>query len=369
MDAAAFQERVMSEIVAGCGVLNLYIGHKLGYFKAISEAGSRVTVEQLSSATSSHPRYIKEWLECCAVNGYLLYEKESQSFVLPPGHAVALLNELDPSFVGSMTCWIPSVNSNDVLKPLLSAFKNGGGVPFQNYGQDAIEAIGKGNRPMFANEYCQEWIPKLPDIKTRLENGGKAIEIGCGVGFSAICLAKGFPSAIVEGLDIDEDSIKIAVQNAAAENLQGRVKFFCSDASSTNLEPGSYDLVTLFECLHDMAAPLEALKLMRSLVKPGVGAVLLADEHVEDDFCDMLPKDPTAVLPSFSEDPKNFRGRLNYGFSVLHCLPQSMVFPGSAAIGTVIRPALVQKLALEAGFTAVNVVHENASWKFYRLEC
>jgi len=143
-------------------------------------------------------------------------------------------------------------------------------------------------------------------------------EIGCGLGWSSISLVKGFPRITIDAVDVDEASIAAARRNAQDTKVTDRIRFHLGAIEEVPLA-GPFDLVTAFECLHDMPYPVEALRRMGELAGPG-GTVLIADEAVGD---------------SLSEN-RTFLGRLNYNFSVLHCLPQAMVFPGSAGTGTVI---------------------------------
>eukprot|EP00455_Lapot_gusevi_P022552 TRINITY_DN2348_c0_g1_i4.p1 TRINITY_DN2348_c0_g1~~TRINITY_DN2348_c0_g1_i4.p1 ORF type:complete len:377 (-),score=90.48 TRINITY_DN2348_c0_g1_i4:71-1201(-) len=374
MESSAFAERVLGEVAAGTGCLLLCVGHKLGLFHVMRDMG-RASIEQIAQRAQCHPRYIKEWLEACTVYGYIKYDSVSSEFWLPEGHAIALCDSNNSDYVAPFTQWIPSVSSPAVMSLLLQSFRQGGGVPFPMYGQDGLDAIAQGNKPMFFNEYVQVWLPTLPDIHAQLQSGNaRVLEIGCGLGYSTIALAKGFSQVpiVLDAVDIDEDSIRQAKQLAQEYQVADKISFLCCDAADLlqgeDSRQHSYDLVTLFECLHDISRPLDVLRLMHQFVKPN-GAVLIADERVEDKLEDMLPDSADGSVAKFSDNEKNFRGRLNYGFSVLHCLPQSMACgPHSAAIGTVIRPSYIADLSREAGFARCQVVHENAFWRFYRLD-
>jgi hypothetical protein len=201
-----FTERVLTEINSSMSSLNLYLGHRLGLFKVMVDSGP-VSSEELAQKTGYKERYIREWLGCMTVNEYIEHDPQTNRFILPPEHAVALLNQKDPNYVASFLCWIPSLAG--VLEPLMEAFRSGGGVPYEDYGKDTLEAVGMGNRPMFVNDYVSKWIPALPDIQTRLENGGRVGDIGCGVGWSSISLAKGFPNVRIEAFDLDDASIEL----------------------------------------------------------------------------------------------------------------------------------------------------------------
>ncbi len=343
----AFAERIFGEVNAAMSCLNLYLGHRLGLYQSIADAGP-VTPLELARRTGYTERYIREWLECMAVGGYLDHEATTGRFSLAPEQAVVLLDRNNQAYAVPFLCFIPSVAN--ILTPLMEAFRSGGGVPFEAYGADMLEAIGMGNRPMFVNDYVSKWIPAMPDIKTRLQAGGRVVEIGCGVGWASISLAQGFPNIQIDAVDVDAASIKQAQHNAQQAGVADRIVFHLASAEEAPLS-GSYDLVTAFEVIHDMAYPVKALRRMHELATPD-GAVLIADEAVGESL----------------EENHNFLGHLMYNFSVLHCLPQAMAYPEAAGTGTVMRPSTLRNYALKAGFKRIDVLPiENPFWRFYRL--
>jgi 2-polyprenyl-3-methyl-5-hydroxy-6-metoxy-1,4-benzoquinol methylase len=260
----------------------------------------------------------------------------------------------DPDSVNYLAPFAPLVLSiAQALPQVVEAFRTGGGVAFADYpGID--DAIARANRPMFLNQLATDWIPALPDIESRLRGAvpaGRVADLGCGSGWSSIALAQGFPAAQVDGIDLDDASITAAKANAADAGLADRVSFTCHDAADPDLA-GRYDLVTLFETVHDMAHPVEVLRAARNLLASG-GAVLIGDEKVAETF--------TA--------PGDDLERLNYGFSAVQCLAAALVEPGAAGTGTVIRPSTVRRYAHDAGFSAVTVLPiEHDFWRFYRLD-
>lgn len=342
-----FAERILTETNAAMSTLNLYIGYRLNLFQAIADAGA-VTPKELARRTGFSLRYIQEWLECMTVGGYLDYDSATGCFSLPPEHAVVLLNRDDKAYAIPFVCYIPSFAST--LSDLLKAFRIGGGVPYDKYGSDLVDAIGIGNRPMFVNDYVKKWIPTMPDIESRLMAGGQVADIGCGVGWSSIILAQGFSKIHIDAIDMDSASIDEARLNAEEAGVSNRITFHQTSLEESSLK-GPYDLVTAFEVIHDLAYPVKVLRQMREMVVAN-GAVLIADEAVGETV----------------EENRNFLGQLMYNFSVLHCLPQSMVFPDSAATGTVMSPSTLCTYAKEAGFRRVDILPiDNPLWRFYRL--
>ncbi|HEX7126443.1 MAG TPA: class I SAM-dependent methyltransferase [Thermodesulfobacteriota bacterium] len=343
----AFAERIYTELNTALSYLNLYVGDRLGLFEALAESGP-TTPGELALRTGCADRYVREWLECMAVSDYIEADPDGRRFWLSEEQRIAFVEQEHATYVGALVRFVPSVARP--LEALLDAFRTGGGVPFEAYGEDAVEAIGAGNRPMYLNDLAARWMPALPDVQARLEAGGRVADIGCGVGWSSIALARAFPRARVDGVDIDATSIERARRNADAAGVGGRVRFHLAAAETAPLE-GTYDLVTAFETLHDMPYPVEALARMRALAGPR-GTVLVADEAVGETL----------------EENRTLVGRLCYNFSVLHCLPQAMTVPGSAATGTVMRPSTLRAYAREAGFARVDLLPiEHPLWRFYRL--
>jgi ubiquinone/menaquinone biosynthesis C-methylase UbiE len=226
-------------------------------------------------------------------------------------------------------------------------------VPYEAYGPDVRTGIADMNRPMFLGQLATEWIPALPDIEARLrraEPPARVADLGCGSGWSAIAVARAFPEASVDGIDMDQASIAQARRNAEQEGVQDRVSF--TQAPASRALAGRYDLITLFETLHDMADPVDVLRSAREALADG-GAVLVGDERVGETF--------TA--------PGDELDRFNYGWSALHCLPAARLSPDVEGTGTVMRPDTLRRYAQDAGFRSTTVLPvEHEFWRFYRLD-
>jgi ubiquinone/menaquinone biosynthesis C-methylase UbiE len=192
----------------------------------------------------------------------------------------------------------------------------------------------------------------MADIHARLQDDppARVADIGCGYGWSSIGIAQGYPKVHVDGYDLDAPSIERARQYASAWKLNDRLRFHVRDASDPVLD-GGYDLVTAFECLHDMSNPVGALTTMRRLAGEG-GTVLIVDERVGDSFSPV-------------RDDIDW---MMYGWSVLHCLPVGMAEQPSAGTGTVMRSDTLRGYARQAGFQSVEILPiDNFFFRFYRL--
>lgn len=346
--------RLFEAAVGALDVFSIYIGDRLGLYEALAIAGA-ATSAGLAARTETSERYVREWLEQQAATGILTVENveaeaADRRYRLPAGHREVLLDRDSLNYLSALLRLV--VGATKPLPDLLTAYRTGAGIPYPEYGADTIEGIAEMNRPMFINLMGTSWLPAVPDVHTRLlaDPPARVADVGCGTGWSSIAIARAYPNARIEGLDSDETSIALAVRNAADAGVSDRVSFSVRDAADPALA-GRYDLVTAFETVHDMARPVEALRAMRSLVTEG-GAVIIADERVGETF----------------SAPGDDIERLNYGFSVLHCLPVGLAESPSAGTGTVMRPPTLRRYAAEAGFRDVEILPiENDFWRFYRL--
>jgi 2-polyprenyl-3-methyl-5-hydroxy-6-metoxy-1,4-benzoquinol methylase len=350
----ALVERIFASTIGLFDLASIHIGDRLGLYRALAEGGP-ATSGELAGRTGTDERYVREWLEQQAVTDILAVDADAGSalerrYRLPPGHAEALVEADSPMFIAPLGR--QALGMLGPLPRLIDAFRTGAGVPYADYGEDTRQGIADLNRVMFVNELGSAWFPAIPDLHERLRAGARVADLGCGVGWSSIAIARAYPNAVVDGLDVDEASIEAARANAAAEGLEERVRFFSQDASDPSLD-GDYAVVTIFEALHDMGRPVEALAHARRLLARD-GAVIVADERVADRFA----------------APGDDLERVMYGFSVVHCLAVGRAgHEDSAATGTAMRPDTVREYALAAGFRETTVLPiENDFWRFYRLD-
>ncbi len=352
--AGALAEQTFGAVIGALELAGIYLGDRLGLYAALAERGP-ATAAELAARTATDARYVREWLEQQAAAGIVSCDDasaapEHRRFALPAGHADALLNPDSLAAVPGMVRL--ALGSLAILPRLLDAFVTGAGIPYAEYGADVREGIADSNRPLFTQLLGSEWLPAVPEVHGRLTRASARVaDLACGCGWSSLSLARAYPLASVDGLDEDAASIAQARRNAQDAGLDARVRFFRQDAADDALT-GTYDLVTIFEALHDMARPVEALRAARGLLAEG-GSVIVADERAGEHF----------TAPA--EDPLD---RLFYGFSVLHCLPVGRVDQPSAATGTVMRPHTLRQYADAAGFSRAEVLPiEHDVWRFYRL--
>ncbi len=350
----AFIESMLDATAGVWKIFTMYMGLELGYYDAL-KGGQAQTSTELSAATGTVERYTREWLEQQAVAGILSVdnpeaEATERRFRLKRGHIEPLTETESLNYLGAL----PAIVAGTVrpIDRVIDAYRNGGGVEFHDFGRPMRCGQAGMNRNLFLYELGNTWLPSIPDVHARLSSGNPAriADIGCGLGWSSIGMAKAYPNVQVDGYDLDDASVLEARELVRQYGLEERVKIHLADASDPSLD-GAYDLVTAFECVHDMSDPVGAISTMKRLAN-GDGTVLIMDERAGDVF------DPNG------NDIEWFL----YGFNVLHCLPVGMVDTPSAGTGTVMRPSILRGYARQAGFGDIEILPiENDFFYLYRL--
>jgi len=349
----ALVDRLFESTIGALELLSVYLGWRLGLYEILAQSGP-TGVEEFAAQAGIDSRYAQEWLEQQAVAGILDVASGAEAprdrrFVLPAAHAEVLAV---PDSLNHVAPFAPMiVGIAGALPEVVDAYRSGGGVPYERYGPDFRAGQGAINRPAFVHE-LRDWLAATGEVHDRLSGDppARVADVGCGQGYSSVAVARAYPKVFVDGIDLDEASIADAKQVAADADVSDRVVFSIQDATGLS-QMGPYDLVWIFEALHDMARPVEALRQARQALKPE-GSVIVADERVAETFT--APGDATE--------------RMMYGWSVVHCLPASRTEEPSAGLGTVLRASTMASLADEAGFSNLEVLPiENDFFRFYRL--
>lgn len=344
-------DRIVAAVLGAFEAAAVDLGDRLGWYRALD--GSPATAAQLADRTGTDPRYAREWLEQQAVAGYLAVDDvaaapEDRCYSLPDEHRAVLVDETDPTFTTPFARIAMTFTRN--VPRLAEIYRDGGGLSWAELGPEAREAQAAANRPFFTGALVTEVLPSLPEVDAVLRAGGRVADVGCGFGWSSIGIAAGYPSARVDGFDVDVPSVDEARRNAAQARVDDRVRFEVADAGALGAA-GAYDLVTAFECVHDLPDPVAVLAAMRRVVRPG-GTVLVMDERVAETF----------TAPGGEID------RLMYGYSLTCCLPDSLSSRPSVGTGTVMRLATFEEYARSAGFSGVEVLPVDSDFfRFYRL--
>lgn len=348
----ALAERVFEAALGTFDVFAIYVGDRLNYYQLLADHGP-LTTGALAKHAGTEERYTREWLEQQAVSGFVTMDTpdavgEHRQFALPPEYVEVLTDELSLSYLAPLARMLAAAGSK--LSAVVDAHRSGGGVSWDDFGHDMRESQGDMNRPFFVNLLGQEWFAGVPELHDRLAAGARVADIGSGFGWSSIGLATEYEDISVDGFDLDEPSVETARVHAGQAGVEDRVSFQAMDAGDPSVE-GNYDIVTAFECIHDLPDPVSTLRTMRRLVSTD-GIVVVMDEKVSEAF------DPDA----------NEVEQLMYGFSNFICLPDGMSTLHSAGTGTVMRPDTLRTYAREAGFADIEILPiETDMWRFYRL--
>jgi len=303
------------------------LGDRLGLFTTLSTAGA-VTARELAELTGLSERYLQEWLLAMAASSYVDYSGGGR-YELSPEQAALLVHADSPAYVvGGFQNMTAAVRS---LDRLTEAFRTGAGMGWHEHHPDLFEGTERFFRPGYLANLTSSWIPALTGLEERLEHGARVADVGCGLGASTRIMAERYPATTLMGIDYHEASILLAREKAAAAGLSDRVTFTVAGAQELT---GTFDFVTLFDCLHDMPDPLGALRAVRASLRDD-GWVMLVE-----------PVSGDAV-----EDTLNPVGRLFAGASVFICLPSGMSAEPAVGLGNQAGPARTLALAQQAGFS------------------
>jgi ubiquinone/menaquinone biosynthesis C-methylase UbiE len=348
----ALAQRVFEAALATFDVFAIYVGDRLGYYRILKDHGP-LTTREVAKQAGTEERYTREWLEAQAVSGFLTVETPGASddhrkFALPEEYLEVLTDDLSLSYLAPLARMLATAGTK--LPAVVDAHRNGGGVSWDDFGNEMRESQGDMNRPFFVNVLAQEWFAGVPDLHDRLSAGARVADIGSGFGWSSIGLATEYKEISVDGFDLDAPSVEAARVHAEQAGVQDRVHFHAIDAGEPSVE-GNYGIVAAFECIHDLPDPISTLRTMQRLVSDD-GIVVVMDEKVSEAF-----------HPDADEVEQ-----LMYGFSNFICLPDGMSTLHSAGTGTVMRPDTLRAYAREAGFEDIETLPiETDMWRFYRL--
>jgi SAM-dependent methyltransferase len=325
----AFVLRAVEETGAALNCALVVMGDRLGYYRALVEHGASTPAE-LAERTNTGEAYAREWLNAQAAGSFVAYESETGRYHLPPEQAVALTDETSPAFVGGLF-QIAHGTVRDAAE-VVEAAAAGGGVGWGEHNSDVHVGCERFFRPTYMAHLVDEWIPALDGVVGKLGSGATVADVGCGHGASTILMAEAFPASAFHGTDYHAASITTALERAQQAGLTAQISFEAAAADA--FSGGPYDLVTMFDCLHDMGDPIGAARHIRKVIaEDGTWMIVepAAGDRVEDNF--------------------NPIGRAYYGFSTLLCTPSSLAQPVGMALGTQAGPARIRDVVTAAGFS------------------
>jgi 2-polyprenyl-3-methyl-5-hydroxy-6-metoxy-1,4-benzoquinol methylase len=335
-------------------LLSVYIGDRLGLYSATQSLGACTSQDlaNLASEAGIHERYAREWLAQQASTGFLEVVEQSDDdtrrrYALPQAYIPVFLEKDD--LVHSIPLAHTMVSAVRPIDAILEAFRTGGGVGWADYGLDGREGQEGFNRAAFANLLGPEWFPAIPELDARLREGARLLDVACGTALSSIAIAKAYPNATVDAVDIDPASVDRARENVARAGLLSRIDVRLADGAGIS---GHYDVATVFEAVHDLSDPVSVLRAVHQALKPG-GLLVVVDEKVGEHFTAPAENPVESFL---------------YGASLLICLPAGMAQQPSAGTGTVMRPSTLAAYARQAGFAGIESLDvEYPMFNFYLL--
>ncbi len=320
---------ILQDLGGAFSVPLVQIGESLGLYEALNENGPMSSAD-FAAKTGLNERYLREWLSAQAASKYVSYDAATNTFSMTPEQAFVFANPGSPFYLAPAFGAASAFQQN---KPMVEeAFRTGAGVAWGDQTQCLSCSVARFFRPGYENHLVQAWLPSIDGVVEALQQGGDVADVGCGHGVSTLIMAQAFPKAKVNGFDFHEKSIEESRKHAQQHNV-ANVDFHIQEAKEL---PGQYDLITMFDCLHDMGDPVGALKRIRAALKPG-GAVMIVEPMAGDSLQDNL----------------NPVGRMYYSASTMVCVPTSLAQETGAALGAQAGEKRLRELIVEqAGFAS-----------------
>ena len=328
----AFMGQAVTDMGAIISAPLFLIGEKLGLYKAMAHEGP-LSSEEVAERAGAAERYVREWLRNQAAGGYVTYDPETDTYTLPEEQALALADEDSPFYILGVYELVASLFADE--DELREAFRGGDGLGWHQHDHRLFRGTERFFRPGYRGHLVAEWLPALDGVVSKLETGATVADIGCGHGASTIIMAQEFPNSEFYGFDYHEASIERAREAAREAGVEDRITFAVASAKDY---PGTdYDLVTVFDCLHDMGDPVGASAHIRETLADD-GTWMVVEPYAND-----------AV-----EDNLNPVGRVFYGASTMICTPASLDQEVGLALGAQAGEARLAEVIKEGGFSSVS---------------
>jgi 2-polyprenyl-3-methyl-5-hydroxy-6-metoxy-1,4-benzoquinol methylase len=321
--------RAVGDMGAAMHAVLIVLGDRLGLYKAMVD-GKPITPAELASRTGTSERYVREWLNANAASGYIAYDADTKKYTLPPEQALALAVENSPAFLPGAFQIISSCFNDQAM--IENAFRSGKGVGWHEHHHDLFHGTERFFRPGYIANLTSQWIPALDGVESKLRQGAKVADIGCGLGSSTILMAKAFPKSEFYGFDYHGGSIDLARQEAKREAVEDHLHF--EVATAKNYPGQEYDFVACFDCLHDMGDPVGAAAHVRSTMNDD-GTWMIVEPFAED----------------ATEANYNPIGRVFYSASTLLCVPASISQEVGLALGAQAGEKRIGEVVRAGGFT------------------
>ncbi|HWD58645.1 MAG TPA: class I SAM-dependent methyltransferase [Stellaceae bacterium] len=326
-----FVGQMLGDLGGAASIALVRLGDELGLYKTLHAKGP-MSVAELADAAAVHPRYLREWLSHQAASHYLAYDAATEKFSLPPEQAMVFAIDDSPvNLIGAFETMAALIDNHAKVAP---AFKTGAGVAWGDQAGCMFCAVARFFRPGYHNNLVSQWLPALDGVVAKLERGARVADVGCGHGWSTMFMARAFPNSEFVGYDFHAGSIAEANAHAAEHGASGNVRFEVGAAK--DYAGSDFDLVTFFDCLHDMGDPAGAAAHVRQSLKPD-GTWMIVEPIAADRL----------------EDNLNPVSRLYYAASTMVCVPTSLAQEVGAALGAQAGEAKLREVIAAGGFSEV----------------
>ncbi|HET7014339.1 MAG TPA: class I SAM-dependent methyltransferase [Streptosporangiaceae bacterium] len=325
-----FVHQAVGDMAAAISGLMVHLGDRLGLYRSMAGAGP-VTPEVLAERAGLASRYVHEWLCNQAAGGYVTYRGDG-TFELPDEQAIVLAHEDSPVFLSGAFEAIASCYSDH--ERFADAFRTGLGVGWESHDERLYSGVRRLFAPSYAAHLTSAWIPALDGVEAKLRAGASVADVGCGLGASTIIMGEAYQHSTFAGYDYHQPSIDAARKDAAAAGVNRRVRF--EVASAADFPGTGFDLICLFDCLHDMGDPVGAARHIRQALADD-GTLMLVEPMAGDTL----------------EENLNPVGRAFYGLSTVICTPASVAQPVGLGLGAQAGEARLAQLLTEAGFSRI----------------
>jgi ubiquinone/menaquinone biosynthesis C-methylase UbiE len=323
-----FLGRFVGDLGATIAAGSVVVGDRLGLYRGL--AASPANAEELANRTNTDPRYVAEWLRGQAAGGYIEYDAATASYSMTEEQAFALTNPDGAVYMpGAFQLALGTLRAEPRI---VEAFRNGAGMGWHEHDEGVFDGCERFFRPGYIANLVSSWLPSLEGVEEKLHAGGKVADVGCGHGASSVLIAEAYPGATVFGSDYHQGSIDSARKRASDAGVGERVSFEAAKAQTFSGK--NYDLVTTFDCLHDMGDPVGAAQHIRSTLAPD-GTWMIVEPAAQDTVAGNL----------------NPVGRVYYSFSTFLCVPNALSQSGGYALGAQAGEAAIRRIATDAGFT------------------
>ncbi len=337
MQAATINEDKLNDLLGrtivdfgGCSMAPLVvIGDKLGLYREISQRGPLTTAE-LAARTKTHERYVREWINAQAASGYVDYDPKTGRYSMTPEQALLFADENSPAFI--VGAFQTSMFAGRMTERLIESFRSGEGIGWHEHHHELFHGIERFFRAGYRGNLVQSWLPALDGVEAKLQAGAFVADVGCGHGASTIIMAEAFPQSRFIGFDYHAESIAEANERARKAGVADRCQF--EVARAKNFPARNYDLVTVFDALHDMGDPAGAARHVLTTLAPG-GTWMIVEPYAGDR----------------TEENMNPVGRAYYAGSTLMCTPCSLAQEVGLALGAQAGEARIRAVVQSAGFT------------------